>query len=191
MLRSVQRNYWIFRQLMAKLHLITYGCQMNEYDSERVAGLLRAERYELTADEQEADLILVNTCAIREKAEEKVVSKLGELRKLKTKNPELIIGVMGCMAQLQQEAIQRRVPAVDLVFGSPAIARVGELVERVRRSEEHTSELQSQSNLVCRLLLEKKKNNRSAAAHRVVIRRHWGLIGIAARSYETVISDHS
>ena len=118
---------------MAKLHLITYGCQMNEYDSERVAGLLRAERYELTADEQEADLILVNTCAIREKAEEKVFSKLGELRKLKTKNPELIIGVMGCMAQLQQEAIQRRVPAVDLVFGSPAIARVGELVERVRR----------------------------------------------------------
>src|SRR6266446_556365 len=133
MLRSVQRNYWISRQLMAKLHLITYGCQMNEYDSERVAGLLRAERYELTADEQEADLILVNTCAIREKAEEKVFSKLGELRKLKTKNPELIIGVMGCMAQLQQEAIQRRVPAVDLVFGSPAIARVGELVERVRR----------------------------------------------------------
>src|SRR5206468_2354158 len=133
MLRSVQRNYWIFRQLMAKLHLITYGCQMNEYDSELVTGLLRAERYELTADEQEADLILVNTCAIREKAEEKVFSKLGELRKLKTKNPELIIGVMGCMAQLQQEAIQQRVPAVDLVFGSPAIARVGELVERVRR----------------------------------------------------------
>src|SRR5256712_8646010 len=190
MLRSVQRNYWIFRQLMAKLHLITYGCQMNEYDSERVAGLLRAERYELTADEQEADLILVNTCAIREKAEEKVFSKLGELRKLKTKNPELIIGVMGCMAQLQQEAIQRRVPAVDLVFGSPAIARVGELVERVRRerrpvletgegplvkitvrppsasrlkafvtrSEEHTSELQSRSDLVCRLLLEKKNH---------------------------------
>src|SRR3989454_5495761 len=133
MLRSVQRNYWIFRQLMAKLHLITYGCQMNEYDSERVAGLLRAERYELTADEQEADLILVNPCAIREKAEDKVFSRLGELRKLKTKNPELIIGVMGCMAQLQQEAIQRRVPAVDLVFGSPAIARVGELVERARR----------------------------------------------------------
>src|SRR5438128_2669302 len=133
MLRSVQRNYWIFRQLMAKLHLITYGCQMNEYDSERVAGLLRAERYELTADEQEGDRIVVNSCAIREKAEEKVFSKLGELRKLKTKTPELIIGVMGCMAQLQQEAIQRRVPAVDLVFGSPASARVGELVERVRR----------------------------------------------------------
>src|SRR5438132_1054423 len=116
---------------MAKLHLITYGCQMNEYDSERVAGLLGAERYELTQDEDEADLILVNTCAIREKAEDKVFSKLGELRKLKTRKPDLIIGVMGCMAQLQQGAIQRRAPAVDLVFGSPAIARVAELVERV------------------------------------------------------------
>jgi len=118
---------------MAKLHLITYGCQMNEYDSERVAGLLRAERYELTHDEREADVILVNTCAIREKAEEKVFSKLGELRKLKAEKPALIVGVMGCMAQLQQGAIQRRAPVVDLVFGSPAIARVGELVERVRR----------------------------------------------------------
>ena len=118
---------------MAKLHLITYGCQMNEYDSERVAGLLRAERYELTHDEREADVILVNTCAIREKAEEKVFSKLGELWKLKAEKPALIVGVMGCMAQLQQGAIQRRAPVVDLVFGSPAIARVGELVERVRR----------------------------------------------------------
>src|SRR5436309_9337404 len=133
MLRSGQRKDCTFRGRMAKLHLITYGCQMNEYDSERVAGLLRERSWELTADEAEADLILVNTCAIREKAEDKVFSKLGELRKLKTKNPELIIGVMGCMAQLQQEAIQQRVPAVDLVFCSPAIARVGELVERVRR----------------------------------------------------------
>src|SRR5437879_4421184 len=118
---------------MAKLHLITYGCQMNEYDSERVAGLLRENRWELTSDETEADLILVNTCAIREKAEDKVFSKLGELRLLKTRKPELVIGVMGCMAQLHQSAIQRRAPSVDLVFGSPAIARVGELVERVRR----------------------------------------------------------
>ena len=118
---------------MAKLHLITYGCQMNEYDSERVAGLLREHRWELTSDETEADLILVNTCAIREKAEDKVFSKLGELRLLKMRRPDLVIGVMGCMAQLHQGAIQRRAPSVDLVFGSPAIARVAELVDRVRR----------------------------------------------------------
>jgi tRNA-2-methylthio-N6-dimethylallyladenosine synthase len=118
---------------MAKLHLITYGCQMNEYDSERVAGLLREQSWELTSDQTEADLILVNTCAIREKAEDKVFSKLGELRLLKAQKPELVIGVMGCMAQLHQSAIQRRAPSVDLVFGSPAIARVAELVDRVRR----------------------------------------------------------
>jgi tRNA-2-methylthio-N6-dimethylallyladenosine synthase len=118
---------------MAKLHLITYGCQMNEYDSERVAGLLRERQYELTDDASAADVILVNTCAIREKAEDKVFSKLGELKRLKATRPELLIGVMGCMAQLQQATIFRRAPQVDLVFGSPAIARVGDLVERARR----------------------------------------------------------
>ena len=118
---------------MAKLHVITYGCQMNEYDSERVAGLLREQRYELTENAADADLILVNTCAIREKAEDKVFSKLGELRALKQERPELVLGVMGCMAQLQQGTVQKRAPYVDLVFGSPAVARVGELVERVRR----------------------------------------------------------
>jgi tRNA-2-methylthio-N6-dimethylallyladenosine synthase len=118
---------------MAKLHLITYGCQMNEYDSERVAGLLRERQYELTDDVSAADLILLNTCAIRERAEEKVFSKLGELKRLKATRPEVVIGVMGCMAQLQQAAIFRRAPQVDLVFGSPAIAGVGDLVERARR----------------------------------------------------------
>ena len=118
---------------MAKLHVITYGCQMNEYDSERVAGLLREHRYELTENAADADLILVNTCAIREKAEDKVFSKLGELRALKVQRPEVVLGVMGCMAQLQQGAVQKRAPYVDLVFGSPAVARVAELVERVQR----------------------------------------------------------
>ncbi|HUF91107.1 MAG TPA: tRNA (N6-isopentenyl adenosine(37)-C2)-methylthiotransferase MiaB [Candidatus Limnocylindria bacterium] len=117
---------------MPKLHLITYGCQMNEYDSERVAGLLREHAYELTDREAEADLILVNTCAIREKAEDKVFSRLGQLRELKASRPGLVLGVMGCMAQLQQSVVQKRAPYVDLVFGSPAIARVGELVARAR-----------------------------------------------------------
>ncbi|MBM4441272.1 MAG: tRNA (N6-isopentenyl adenosine(37)-C2)-methylthiotransferase MiaB [Candidatus Rokubacteria bacterium] len=117
---------------MAKLHLITYGCQMNEYDSERVAGLLRDHRYELTDSEADADLILVNTCAIREKAEDKVFSKLGQLGQLKARRPGITVGVMGCMAQLHTKEIQRRAPQVDLVFGSPAIARVAELVERAK-----------------------------------------------------------
>jgi tRNA-2-methylthio-N6-dimethylallyladenosine synthase len=117
---------------MPKLHLITYGCQMNEYDSERVAGLLREDHYELTDRADEADLILLNTCAIREKAEDKVYSQLGELRRLKQRRPQVLIGVMGCMAQLHQGRIQARAPHVDLVFGSPAIGRVGQLVARAR-----------------------------------------------------------
>ncbi|HSB40900.1 MAG TPA: tRNA (N6-isopentenyl adenosine(37)-C2)-methylthiotransferase MiaB [Methylomirabilota bacterium] len=118
---------------MSKLHLITYGCQMNEYDSERVAGLLRQQRYELTDRPEDADLILLNTCSIREKAEDKVFSQLGALRHLKRDRPDLVIGVMGCMAQLQKGRIRERAPHVDLVFGSPAIARVAELVGRVRQ----------------------------------------------------------
>jgi len=117
---------------MPKLHLITYGCQMNEYDSERVAGLLRDERYELTETAQDADLILLNTCAIREKCEDKVFSRLGELKHLKRERPHVLIGVMGCMAQLWQGKIQERAPSVDLVFGSAAVSRVGELVARAR-----------------------------------------------------------
>ena len=117
---------------MPKLHLITYGCQMNEYDSERVAGLLKDERYELTDVAEDADFILLNTCAIREKAEDKVLSRLGQLKILKRERPHVMIGVMGCMAQLWKGKIQERAPHVDLVFGSASVARVGEMVARVR-----------------------------------------------------------
>lgn len=126
---------------MAKLHMITYGCQMNEYDSERVAGLLREERYELTPHETDADVIIVNTCAIREKAEDKVFSKLGQLRVLKAQRPGLLLGVMGCMAQLHQGEILRRAPQVDFVFGSPAIAKVAILVEDARRERRSVLEV--------------------------------------------------
>src|SRR5258708_36229580 len=117
---------------MAKLHVITYGCQMNEYDSERVAGLLREHRYELTDSETDADLILVNTCAIREKAEDKVFSKLGQLAKLKRERPGLMVGVMGCMAQLHKAEIQRRAPQVDLGLASPCVAAAADLVTQGR-----------------------------------------------------------
>ena len=117
---------------MPKLHLITYGCQMNEYDSERVAGLLGDARYELTESPDDADLVLLNTCAIREKAEDKVFSRLGQLKTLKRERPQVLIGVMGCMAQLWKGKIQERAPHVDLVFGSAAVARVGEMVARAR-----------------------------------------------------------
>jgi tRNA-2-methylthio-N6-dimethylallyladenosine synthase len=117
---------------MPRLHLVTFGCQMNEYDSERVTGLLEQHDYRLTDTPEDADLILLNTCAIREKAEEKVFSRLGELRAVQRARPSVVIGVMGCMAQLDSRRIQERAPHVGLVFGSAAIARVAELVERAR-----------------------------------------------------------
>lgn len=119
---------------MPRLHLVTYGCQMNEYDSERVAGLLEQHEYCLTDTPDDADVILLNTCAIREKAEEKVFSRLGALKAIKRARPEVLIGVMGCMAALQHGRIRERAPHVDLVLGSAAIARVPELVERARRA---------------------------------------------------------
>ena len=125
------------RPVPKTLHIKTFGCQMNEYDSERVAGLLRGQRYELTDREDDADLILVNTCAIREKAEDKVFSKLGELGRLKRERPGLMVGVMGCMAQLHKAEIQRRAPQVDLVFGTVTGVHVDDDVVLAERAEVH------------------------------------------------------
>jgi tRNA-2-methylthio-N6-dimethylallyladenosine synthase len=115
------------------VHLVTFGCQMNKYDSLLVEGRFARKGYRVTAELAEADVVLFNTCSVRDHAEERVYSWVGELKRAKEQNPELVIGVMGCMAQLQTKTVFRRAPQVDLVFGSPAIARVGELVERARR----------------------------------------------------------
>jgi tRNA-2-methylthio-N6-dimethylallyladenosine synthase len=111
----------------------TWGCQMNVHDSEKMAGLLAPLGYEPTTDPAAADLILLNTCSVREKAAEKVFSRLGHLRRLKAGNPELLIGVCGCVAQQEGEAIFRRAPYVDLVMGPRSLPRLGRLIEQARR----------------------------------------------------------
>ncbi|MEM6887279.1 MAG: tRNA (N6-isopentenyl adenosine(37)-C2)-methylthiotransferase MiaB [Pseudomonadota bacterium] len=110
-----------------KLFIKTYGCQMNVYDSERMAESLAGEGYEPTDAAEEADMILLNTCHIREKAAEKVYSELGRLKPLKTANPKLKIGVAGCVAQAEGEEIMRRQPAVDLVFGPQTYHRLPQM----------------------------------------------------------------
>jgi tRNA-2-methylthio-N6-dimethylallyladenosine synthase len=116
-----------------KLHIKTYGCQMNEYDSEKMADVLRASHgFELTAVPEDADLLLVNTCSIREKAQEKVFSELGRWRALKEVRPELVIGVGGCVASQEGEGISRRAPYVDLVFGPQTLHRLPDMLEEVR-----------------------------------------------------------
>ncbi|MCX7193006.1 MAG: tRNA (N6-isopentenyl adenosine(37)-C2)-methylthiotransferase MiaB [Proteobacteria bacterium] len=118
---------------MKKLYIKTYGCQMNEYDSDKMADVLRAcDGMEATDKIEEADVILFNTCSIREKAEEKVFSDLGRVRPLKLAKPDLIIGVGGCVASQEGDVIIRRAPYVDVVFGPQTLHRLPDLIKARR-----------------------------------------------------------
>ena len=119
-----------------KLFIKTHGCQMNEYDSNRMQDLLGISHgFETTDNEEEADLILLNTCSIREKAQEKVFHQLGRWKKLKDKNPNLKIGVGGCVASQEGDNIMKRAPQVDIVFGPQTIHRVPKLYENVAENK--------------------------------------------------------
>ena len=118
-----------------KLFIKTHGCQMNEYDSSRMADLLGfSHALEVTDNEAEADVILLNTCSIREKAQEKVFHQLGRWKKLKEKNPDLLIGVGGCVASQEGKAIRDRAPYVDMVFGPQTLHRVPEMIDATRKN---------------------------------------------------------
>ncbi|MEK9917431.1 MAG: tRNA (N6-isopentenyl adenosine(37)-C2)-methylthiotransferase MiaB [Betaproteobacteria bacterium] len=120
---------------MKKIFVKTFGCQMNEYDSEKIVDLMRDhEGYEQTNVPDDADLILFNTCSVREKAQEKVFSDLGRVRRLKEENPNLIIGVGGCVASQEGQAIVSRAPFVDLVFGPQTLHRLPKLLSQRKTS---------------------------------------------------------
>ncbi len=115
-----------------KLFIETHGCQMNEYDSARMADVLNASSgLELTERAEDADVLLLNTCSIREKAQEKVFSQLGRWRALKLENPDLVIGVGGCVASQEGEAIRVRAPYVDIVFGPQTLHRLPEMLKNL------------------------------------------------------------
>ena len=118
-----------------KIFIKTFGCQMNEYDSSRMADLMQAtEGMQQTENPEEADLILINTCSVREKPQEKVFSQLGQYRELKKTNPNLVIGVGGCVASQEGQAIVDRAPYVDIVFGPQTLHRLPELIAEKRNS---------------------------------------------------------
>ena len=121
-----------------KVFIQTYGCQMNEYDTDKMFEVLRHENYFHTDSQEDADLIILNTCSIREKAEHKVYSELGRLRDLKTANPELKIGVGGCVAQQEREAILRRDSNVDFVFGTDNLFELPRMLKKVDKGEKIT-----------------------------------------------------
>ena len=121
--------------MSGKLFIKTHGCQMNEYDSAKMADVLKASHgLELTQDESEADVILINTCSIREKAQEKVFSQLGPWKEFKQGGKPVLIGVGGCVASQEGEAIIKRAPFVDLVFGPQTLHRLPELIEAKRET---------------------------------------------------------
>src|SRR6516165_4248218 len=117
-----------------KLYIETVGCQMNVLDSELVVGSLRRQGYELIHEPTEADVILFNTCSVRQHAEDKIYSALGCLRAHKQHHPSKILGVLGCMAQKDQELVRRRAPHVDIVCGTGQLARLPELISEVERT---------------------------------------------------------
>ncbi|MYE60231.1 MAG: tRNA (N6-isopentenyl adenosine(37)-C2)-methylthiotransferase MiaB [Alphaproteobacteria bacterium] len=117
-----------------KLFVKTYGCQMNVYDSERMSEMLAAVGYEATPTADDADLVVLNTCHIREKAAEKVYSEVGRLRALKARRPDMLIAVAGCVAQAEAGEVVRRAPAVDIVVGPQAYHRLPEMLARAERA---------------------------------------------------------
>lgn len=120
-----------------KLYIKTFGCQMNEYDSAKTADLLaQSHGLERTLDPELADVLLLNTCSVREKAQEKVFSQLGRWREMKVRRPEVVIGVGGCVASQEGDAIRTRAPYVDLVYGPQTLQRVPHLVTEIWRSRQ-------------------------------------------------------
>jgi len=118
-----------------KLYIKTFGCQMNEYDSDKTVDILKEKKdVSVTDNPEDADIILLNTCSIREKAEEKVYSDLGRIRKLKDKNPNLKIGVGGCVATQEGENIKKRAPYVDLIYGPQTLHKVPDLLDIKKES---------------------------------------------------------
>src|SRR5215204_3102631 len=124
-----------------RVYIETLGCQMNVADTERAATNLRASGYDLCETESEADVVLLNTCSVREKAEQKVFTRIGEVRAARPNDRKLKVGVMGCVAQLEGASIFKQAPAVDLVIGTRATDRVSSLIDRVRDGERKVIDL--------------------------------------------------
>src|SRR6185503_21026397 len=123
---------------MKKVYLETFGCQMNVSDSERVATSLSAKGFEVTSNEDSADIVLINTCSVREKAEHKLYTRVGQVRNSRKVKP--IVGVMGCVAQLEGETLFNKIEGIDFVIGTKAVARVADAIEKILDGESEVSD---------------------------------------------------
>ncbi|HVL89127.1 MAG TPA: tRNA (N6-isopentenyl adenosine(37)-C2)-methylthiotransferase MiaB, partial [Actinomycetota bacterium] len=125
----------------------TFGCQMNEHDSERIAGMLEAEGYVRAASAEQADLVLLNTCAIRENADNKLYGALGQLKPAKDANPHLRIAVGGCLVQKDKGLVIEKAPWVDVAFGTFAVAELPDLLRRREQTGETAFEFREQTEI--------------------------------------------
>src|SRR5580700_5124107 len=121
---------------MNRVHIKTYGCQMNERDSEAVAAMLRARGYRIVASEEECDVLLLNTCSVRDAAEQKALGKAEYALNRKRKNPDFVLGILGCMAQNRGAELLDRLPDVDLIVGTQKFHRVPDYLENLRAARE-------------------------------------------------------
>lgn len=140
----------------------TFGCQMNENDSERLAGQLRSTGYQNTDNKEQADVILINTCCVRESAEKKIYSKIGELKRLKTLNPNLVIGIAGCMAQKDRDKLFKKAPHIDIVMGTHNTHQLLELLQEVEQSRDKVLAVWDQAERLAPEVPTIRKNQISA-----------------------------
>src|SRR5438128_6224420 len=128
---------YCFRPSMPKFFIKTYGCQMNERDSEQVAHLLMARGYESVSKESEADVVLLNTCSVRDMADQKALGKMGLLGRMAKERPHVVFGFLGCMAQARGDSLLKNLPHVDLVVGTQKFHRVADYVEDALEKKRH------------------------------------------------------
>ncbi|MGR3293653.1 MAG: tRNA (N6-isopentenyl adenosine(37)-C2)-methylthiotransferase MiaB [Candidatus Scalindua sp.] len=145
-----------------KVYIKTFGCQMNKLDTELSIGSLAKKGYSFAEDEKDADVILLNTCSVRDKAEHKVYSQLGSLRDQKEKNPELILGVLGCMAQNEGDKIFKRMPHVNLVCGTRMFSKLPELLEEISGSNKRILAIDEDGEVNFDRMVTQRKNRYNA-----------------------------
>ena len=121
---------------MNRVHIKTYGCQMNERDSDAVSAMLRARGYRIVADENDCDVLLLNTCSVRDAAEQKAIGKAENLSARKKKNPDFILGILGCMAQNRGASLLDQLPDVDLIVGTQKFHQVPDYLDNLRAARE-------------------------------------------------------
>lgn len=146
---------------MGKYLIHTYGCQMNVHESEKLAGILEERGYTLADSNENADVIVFNTCAIRESAEKKIFGHIGDLKQLKKKNPNMIICVCGCMSQQNgyDEMLLQKYPYIDIVFGTHNIAKFGELLDKRNKIKKHFSSIVTTENIIDRDSMPKTRTS--------------------------------